>query len=217
MSADFILNVLIVDDHKLFRMGMDMFVKSFSEVRSVYQASNGKEALEVLMSSKIDVVLLDLEMPVMDGWEASKEIIAEYPTIKIIVISMHDSLQTVSDLIECGVHSYLLKDATPEDVHKAIISVVNNDFYYNNLVSRALHKRIKSRKSVVEDLANITPRETEILSLICQELTMKEIGELLFLSEQTVQNHRKNLMKKTKAKNTVGLVKFAFQKGIASF
>ena len=146
------------------------------------------------------------------GGETAKKIVSKFPDIKIIMISMHDSLQIISDLIEIGVHSYLLKNADPDEVHKAIVSVVNNDFYYNQLVSKALHKRVQKDgiKKGVARRADVSPREIEILQLICQELTMKEIGEKLFLSEQTVHTHRKNLMRKTRAKNAVGLVKVRF-------
>lgn len=196
-----------------------MLLQSFDEVTTVEEAENGKEALTKLNEGSFDLVLLDLEMPVMDGWETSKKITLKHPDVKIIMISMHDSLQIISDLIETGVHSYLLKNAEPEEVHRAILSVTNNDFYYNQLVSKALHKKVQ--KDGIDKgtgrRADLSPREVEILQLICQELTMKEISEMLFLSEQTVHTHRKNMMKKTKAKNAVGLVKFAFQNGISGF
>jgi two-component system, NarL family, response regulator DegU len=213
------LRILITDDHTLFRKGTMILVRAFKEVGLVNEASNGKEALEELSKNPYDIILLDLDMPVMDGWEASKKIISKHPEVKIIMISMHDELQIISDLIEIGVHSYLLKNAETEEVHKAILSVINNDFYYNQLVSKALHKKIQKdgiNNSDVPSRGDVSPRETEVLQLICQELTMKEIGEKLFLSEQTIHTHRKNLMKKTKAKNAVGLVKFAFQHGIAA-
>lgn len=184
------------------------------------EAQNGKEALEKLASGSFDLILLDLEMPVLDGWETAKRIVSKFPEIKIIMISMHDSLEVISDLIEIGVHSYLLKNADPDEVHRAILSVVNNDFYYNQLVSKALHKKVQQNgmaRQGVPKRADVSPREVEILQLICQEFTMKEIGERLHVSEQTIQTHRKNLMKKTKARNAVGLVKFAMQTGIASF
>lgn len=219
MSESEKLNILVTDDHTLFRRGTMMLVKSFEEVASVDEAENGKEALEKIATGEFDVLLMDLEMPVMDGWEASKKITAKYPDVKIIMISMHDSLQIVSDLIEIGVHSYLLKNAEPSEVHRAIVSVINNDFYYNQLVSKALHKKVQKTglDKGVARRADISPREIDVLQLICQELTMKEIGEKLFISEQTIHTHRKNLMRKTKAKNAVGLVKFAFQNGIAGF
>ncbi len=214
------LNILVADDHTLFRKGTMMLLETFDEVDQIDDAKNGKEALQKLDEGHFDLVLLDLEMPVMDGWETSKKIVSKFPKTKIVMISMHDSLQIISDLIEIGVHSYLLKNADPEEVHKAIISVRNNDFYYNQLVSTALRKKIQREgieKKSVQNRGDVSPREVEILQLICQELTMKEIGEKLFLSEQTIQTHRKNLMRKTQAKNAVGLVKFAFQNGIASF
>lgn len=214
------LSILVADDHTLFRKGTMMLLETFQEIGHVDDAKNGKEALRKLSEREFDLLLLDLEMPVMDGWETSRKVIAKFPKTKIVMISMHDSLQIISDLIEIGVHSYLLKNADPEEVHRAIISVINNDFYYNQLVSKALHKKIKRdglEKSTIQNKADVSPREVEILQLICQELTMKEIGEKLYLSEQTIQTHRKNLMKKTQAKNAVGLVKFAFQNGIAAF
>lgn len=214
------LRILVTDDHTLFRKGTMMLLETFVEVGDVDDAKNGKEALQKLNEDHFDLILLDLEMPVMDGWETSRKIVAKYPKTKIVMISMHDSLQIISDLIEIGVHSYLLKNADPEEVHKAIVSVINNDFYYNQLVSTALRKKIQKdgiEKGTVKNRGDVSPREVEILQLICQELTMKEIGEKLFLSEQTIQTHRKNLMRKTQAKNAVGLVKFAFQNGIASF
>ena len=212
------LSILITDDHTLYRKGMVLLLKSFDQVGSVEEASNGKEALEKLATQHYDIILLDLDMPIMDGWETSRHIVSKMPDLKIVMISMHEELQTISDLIEIGVHSYLLKNAEPEEVQKAIESVVNNDFYYNQLVSKALHKKIQEGGQDPEPKrSDVTPRETEVLQLICQELTMKEIGEKLFLSEQTIQTHRKNLMKKIKAKNVIGLVKFAFQNRIASF
>lgn len=216
------LSVLLVDDHSLFRVGTRLIIDQFNEVGDIEEAEGGEHALEVLSKRRFDIMLLDLHMPVMDGKQTAEAVIIKYPDLKIIMLSSHDSLDTVSEMIELGIHSYLIKDASPEELRKAIVSVINNEFYYNQLVSRALRKRIE-KKGVInqENVAGtnegISPREAEILQLICQELTMKEIGERLYLSEQTIHTHRKNLMKKTKAKNAVGLVKFALQKGIATF
>ena len=210
------LNILVTDDHTLFRKGTIMLLKSFDFVGEVDEAENGRDALDKLKSRHFDLILLDLEMPVLDGWETSKKVVNRFPELKIIMVSMHDSLPIISDLIEIGVHSYLLKNADPSEVKKAILSVINNDFYYNQLVSNALKRKPQAANEKKKSNGEISPREVEILQLICQELTMKEIGEKLFLSEQTIHTHRKNLMKKTKAKNAVGLVKYAFQNGIAT-
>lgn len=216
---DKVIRVLIADDHTLFRKGMSMMVKTFPGVVSVHDVENGQKALDYLADNPVDILLLDLEMPVLDGWETSRKVVNKFPDTYIIMISMHDSLKLISDLIEIGVHSYLLKSAEPEEVQKAMISVINNDFYYNQLVAKALHQKVKSGnadKLLGDDKSQLTKREIEILELICQELTMKEIGEKLFISEQTIHTHRKNLMRKTEAKNAVGLVKFAIQNHIVS-
>lgn len=216
---DKVIRVLIADDHTLFRKGMSMMVKTFPGVVEVKDVENGQKALDYLADNPVDILLLDLEMPVLDGWETSRKVVNNFPDTYVIMISMHDSLKLISDLIEIGVHSYLLKSAEPEEVQKAIMSVINNDFYYNQLVAKALHQKVKSGgadKILTDDKNQLTKREIEILELICQELTMKEIGEKLFISEQTIHTHRKNLMRKTEAKNAVGLVKFAIQNHIVS-
>lgn len=212
------VSVLVVDDHTLFRKGMVMMLKTFPTIKEVMDAENGKEAVNMMKERPFDLMLLDLDMPVMDGWKTSKYILKNYPSTHIIMVSMHDSLSIVSKLIELGVHSYLLKNASPEEVQKAIASVINNDFYYNQLVASALNEKMNSSANLktVSESSNLTKREIEILGLICQELTMKEIGEQLFISEQTIHTHRKNLMRKIEAKNAVGLVKFAIQNQIVS-
>ncbi len=213
------MRVLIADDHTLFRKGLSMMVKSFPGVSSVNDVENGQQALDYMSENPVDILLLDLEMPVLDGWETSRKVVDIFPDTYTIMISMHDSLKLISDLIEIGVHSYLLKSAEPEEVQKAMMSVINNDFYYNQLVAKALHQKVKlgaADKLLDNDKNQLTKREIEILKLICQELTMKEIGEELCVSEQTIHSHRKNLMRKTDAKNAVGLVKFAIQNNIVS-
>ena len=187
-------------------------LETFDEVGDIFEASNGEEALAILKEEKIDLILLDLEMPVVDGWETARRVTDLYPDIYIIMISMYDNLKIISDLIEIGVHSYLLKSAEPEEVHRAMTSVLDNQFYYNQLVSKALHSKIKGQSSVETGI--LTKREVEIVRLICQELTMKEISERLFLSEQTVLTHRKNLMKTMNARNSVSIVRYAIQNGI---
>lgn len=215
------VNVLVVDDHTLFRKGMVMMLNDFPEIESVLDAGNGQEALDLMSEQAFDLLLLDLDMPVLDGWETSRRVLKAYPETHIIMVSMHDSLSVVSQLIDLGVHSYLLKTASPEEVQKAIVSVMNNDFYYNQLVAKALHQELKSNRRMPVINAGVpkdlTKREVEILELICKELSMREIGEQLFISEQTIQTHRKNLMKKAEAKNAVGLVRYAIQNQIVNF
>ena len=210
------INILVVDDHTLFRKGSVMLVKSFDIAENVFEAENGKVAIETVNSQPIDLILLDLDMPIMGGKDTAKQLLKTNPEIHIIMVSMNQELAMISELIEIGVHSYILKDSEPEELNRAVRCVLNNEFYYNQIVSKALHQKFKERPtgSMVEN--NLTRREVEILGLICQELTMKQIGDKLFLSEQTVHTHRKNLMKKVNVSNAVGLVKYAIKERIIS-
>lgn len=210
------ITVLIADDHTLFRKGMVMLLKTFPEISEVRDVENGQKMLDCLKEKPADIVLLDIDMPVLNGKDAAKKILVRWPDVKIIMVSMNEELSTISELIEMGVHSYLLKSAKPEEVRVAIEFVINNDFYYNKIIAKAL-KESHLHTEVDEEKTNVTKREVEILRLICQELTMREIGDKLSLSEQTVHTHRKNLMKKTHSKNAVGLVKFAIQHRVVVF
>ncbi len=213
------INVIIADDHTLFRKGLVMVVSTFENCNVVADFSNGQEALEYLRKEPVDLILLDLDMPEVNGYDTARKIIASYPKTHIIIISSNSELEVIAELIEIGVHSYLLKDAEPAEVLKAIQSVINNDFYYNQVVSKALRQNFqKTRVSESQTKeANLTKREIEVLTLICQEMTVKEISEELILSEQTILTHRKHLMKKIQAKNAVSLVRFAIQNQIISF
>lgn len=213
------INVLIIDDHNLFRKGMVMLLDSFGEIAFADDAENGRKGLKKLKERNFDVVLLDLEMPVMDGWETAKRIAVRFPKIRIIMISMHDSLQIIQDMIEIGAHGFLLKNAQTKEVHRAIISAIKNDFYYNRRVAKALEMSAEEASIAknVAKKADLSPREIQVLRLICKEHSAKEIGKRLNLSEQTVRTHRKNLMRKIGVSNAVGLVRFAVQNGIVRF
>ena len=209
--------VYIADDHTLFRKAMVNLLLTFERVTDVRDAENGKELLALIKNSPPDVAIVDLQMPIMDGAETCENIINKYPDVKIIVLTMHDSGKFILQMMEMGVHAFLLKSSEPEELKKAIYSVVEKDFYHNDLVAAALRKNVKEKKARPKhmfDSVELTEREREILLLICQELTMKEIGQRLFLSENTVRNHRVNIMEKIKVNNIVGLVKYAYDSGL---
>jgi two-component system response regulator DegU len=209
--------VYIADDHTLFRKAMVNLLRTFERVREVKDAENGKELLTLIKYEAPDVVIVDLQMPVMDGAETSEQIIQKFPEIKIIILTMHDSNKFILHMMEMGVHAFLLKNTEPDELEKAIYSVVEKDFYHNDLVATVLRKNVKDRKPgqrPVFQQAELTDREKEILLLICRELTMKEIGQRLFLSENTVRNHRVNIMDKVGVNNIVGLVKYAYETGL---
>ncbi len=192
-------------------------LRSFERVIDVKDAENGKELLSLIKNEIPDVVLVDLQMPVMDGSEACGHIIQKYPDVKIIVLTMHDSNKFILHMMDMGVHAFLLKNTEPDELEQAIYAVADKDFYHNELVAAVLRKNVKERKPGHRpsfDHPDLTDREREILLLICQELTMKEIGQRLYLSENTVRNHRVNIMDKVGVNNIVGLVKYAYETGI---
>jgi len=211
--------VYIADDQTLFRKGISQLVKTFKNVDLVKEAGNGQELLDLVKEEEPSVILMDLDMPIMDGIEASEKVLNKYPDVKIIVLSMHSDQQHIFYLMELGVHAFLLKNAEPEEVENAIISVIKNDFFQNEIVVEALRQGAKNRRKatnrpVFDQNITLSDREKEILILTCRELTMKEISAKLDLSEKTVANHRARMMDKLKAKNTVGLVKYAYESGL---
>ena len=210
------LKVYIADDHTLFRKAMVNLLRSFDRIIDVKDAENGRELLTLMKYEVPDVVIVDLQMPIMDGAEASTQIIQKYLDVKIIILTMHDSNKFILHMMDLGVHAFLLKNTEPDELEKAIYAVADKDFYHNDLVAAVLRKNVKDRAGQRPNFktAELTDREREILFLICQELTMKEIGQRLFLSENTVRNHRVNIMEKAGVNNIVGLVKYAYEAGI---
>lgn len=209
--------VYIADDHTLFRKAMVNLLKTFDRVSEVRDAENGKELLQLIKYEEPHVAIVDLQMPVMDGAETCEHIIKKNPGVKVIILTMHDSQKYILHMMEMGVHAFLLKNTEPDELEKAIYSVIEKDFYHNDLVAAVLRKNVTEKKAGQRPSfkhAEITEREKEVLVLICHELTIKEISQRLSLSENTVRNHRVNMMDKIGVSNTVGLVKYAYESGI---
>ena len=211
------LNVFIADDHTLFRKAMVNLLRGFSNIKDVKDAENGKELLTLMKYQVPDVAIIDLQMPVMDGTETSENILQKYPDVKIIILTMHDSEKFILHMMEMGVHAFLLKNTEPEELEEAIDAVIEKDFYHNDLVASVLRKSVREKKSghrPVFSSNELSDREKEIVILVCRELTNKEIGNKLFLSENTIRNHRVNIMEKVGVTNIVGLVKYAYEAGL---
>lgn len=213
------LKLIIVDDHVLFRQGLTRLLKERLETISIKEAGNGKELLAMLETQKPDIVLMDLEMPEMDGIETSNALLnnPKFSDIKIIVLSMHEQEKFVVELIESGVFGYILKDADIDEVLEAIRAVDNGQYYVSQHTFNAIRKDIsensKFQHSFAQENEKLSPREEEILRLICREYTNKEMAEELNLSVRTIDGHRNRLLKKTGMKNTAGLIKYALQTG----
>ncbi len=213
------LKVYLADDHTLFRKAMVNLIQTFEGVAEVKDAENGKELLTLMKYAEPDVAIIDLQMPIMDGVETAENVLKKYPNTKIIILTMHDSDKYIIHMLEMGVHAFLLKNTDPDELENAIYHVVEKDFYHNELVASALRKNVLEKKAPQRPQfrqANLTEREKEIVLLICQELTIREIGQRLSLSENTVRNHRVNIMEKLGVHNMVGLVKFAYDTGLVN-
>lgn len=209
------INVCIVDDHNLFRKAMVRLLKTFDRVGEVFEAQHGKDLIQVLSRHSPQVVLLDLEMPIMNGVETAETVLPKYPDIKIIVLTQHDSEKYMLHMLEMGVHSFLLKNANPEELEKAIYSVFEKDFYHNDLISSVMRKSLalRAEKPTFSKLVELSDREKEIFRLICEEFSLKEIGAKLNISDKTIHSHKANIQSKLGVKNTVGMIKYAYESG----
>ncbi len=208
--------VVIVDDHKLFRKGIHSLLEDFNFVGDIYEAGNGMELLELLnkLEQKSVIILLDIQMPVMDGIEAQKRIRKLYPGIKVIVLTMQDDEQLILHMISEGVNGYMLKNAEPEELELALQKVIKNDFYFPPDMSGLVLKSVTRKNKTVFDSSEFTDREIEVLDLICREYTATEIADKLNLSPRTVEGYRSKLIDKTGAKNTAGLVVYALKNNL---
>lgn len=204
------INIYIADDHTFVRKGMTRLLKTFNRVGYVAEASDGKELISLVKRTPPDAVLLDLEMPIMGGTEAAKYLVDHFPDVKIIVLTMHTEVFFVLNLIEIGVHGFLSKNAEPEEVERAIYSVIDKDFYRNEIVNNAMLNGVNK----IGTASKLSSREMEILLLISQEYTPAEISMRLQISEKTFFNHRAHILEKIEGRSNVSIVKYAYQHGL---
>lgn len=210
------MRIALVDDHVLFRQGMQAMLEDIEGTECVFSAGNGQELLDKLEEEPVDLILMDLEMPVMDGLTAIPLVNKLKPQTKILIISMHQDDHFISRVMELGANGYLLKDADFEEVETALESVKNSGFYFNDQVSKALLSRLVHKNQIqpsFQSEESLNDREKEVLELICKEKTTAEIGEEIHLSPRTVEGYRKSLLEKTGARNTAGLVVYAAKQG----
>lgn len=205
------IRIALADDQELFLQGLRALLEDYEEFKVVYTANNGKELIDGLKNKKVDIVLIDLEMPVMNGLEATKIIREKYPDVKVLPITMHDEEDFVVHLIENGANGYLVKNVDIEHLADAIYSVIDTGYYFNDMVSKAMVKGLVKSKRIVPTFGqvNLTDRELQVLELICNELTNKEIADRLCVSARTVDGHRERIIQKTGVRNTAGLVMYA--------
>ena len=208
------VNLLIADDHTMFLQGITALLQQEPNITVIDKAINGIEALEIVKKGVVDFVILDISMPEMDGIELSKILKKQYPNVKILIVSTHSNVMVISRLIRIGVNGYLLKNAEKEELLKAINTIASGENYFaEELEEKHLSNSSRIEKQV-SNLTELSSREKEILVLIAHEYNTAEIAEKTFISLNTVNTHRRNLLSKLNAKNTAGLVKYAVENGL---
>jgi DNA-binding NarL/FixJ family response regulator len=208
------IKILIADDHTMFLQGIISLLEQEPNIEIVGKAVNGLEALQVIEQIPVDLLILDISMPEMDGIELSKILKKKFSAIKILVVSTHSNISIISRLIRIGVNGYLLKNAEKAELLKAINTIASGDNYFSEETEeKHLSNNLRIEKQV-STLTELSSREKEILVLIAHEYNTAEIAEKTFISLNTVNTHRKNLLSKLNAKNTAGLVKYAVENGL---
>jgi DNA-binding NarL/FixJ family response regulator len=207
------VDIYIVDDHGLFRQGLKLLLSNLNFIGKIVEANNGEEFITGLKNNPVDVALIDIEMPVMNGIEAAKRAREIQPSIKILALSMYSDKNYYLSMIDAGACGFLLKNSNFDEVEKAITDVCNDKSYISiEILNEILKYPDKASFNVLD--SELTERETEVLLLICKGLTNNEIADRLALSKRTVDKHRENLLLKTQSKNTANLVIYAIKNGL---
>jgi len=212
------ITIAIADDYKIFRDGLKLCFSSDKNLQVIFETDNGEELIESLKTQQPNIIIMDINMPLLDGMEATKIVRKKYPQIKILVITMYDNDKFIINLMENGAHGYLLKNAEPKEIIKAIYAVCENGYYFNDLVNKALLKKLVMKNNLKPSFNHnieLTEREQEVLKMICEEKTAVEIGKEIFLSPRSVEGIRTRLIEKVGVRNTAGLVMFAVKNGLA--
>ena len=216
------IQILIVDDHPMMAAGIKNAISFDEEISVLSVLENGQEALNFLKNIPVDVVLLDIDMPVLNGIETAKQIIAKHPNTKIAMLSMHQEASIIKELVEIGVKGYMIKTIPKEDLIQGIKTIFEGKEYFNSDVTKALlfnkskAKSIEKNKEKSPLLNDLTSRELEVIKYISIGLTNTQIGENLFISPRTVDTHRTNIMRKIDVHNVASLIRFAFQNGLTT-
>ena len=210
------IKVVVVDDHQIFVDGIKVLINSMEGIEVSGEANNGVDLLDCLSKTQADLVLMDVNMPQMDGIEATKKVVEQYPNLKVLMLTMHDSTAYIEKLLKAGAHGYVLKNTGRAELQTAIETVMRGEAYYSAAVTQRIMEGLQKKKKLSNSLGDVelTDREKEVIILIAQEFTTNEIAEKLFISHHTVESHRKNLISKLQVRGVSGLVKYAIQSGL---
>ena len=209
------VQVLLVDDHKMFIDGLQTLLNKSENYDVVATALNGLDAVDFLNNNPVDIVVTDINMPIMSGTELTKSIKENWPETKVLVLSMYNDREIIHEIIVSEAEGYILKNAGKQELINALDRISQGGTYYSNEVIDIISENYTINRQIKENTKDLTSRETEILQLVCQEFSTPEIANKLSISPLTVETHRKNILRKTKKKTIVGLIKFAIQNNLA--
>ncbi len=210
------IQIVIADDHQIVIDGIKAMLESEKGIDVIGEAKNGKELLAQLEELEPDIVLTDINMPHMDGVEVTRRVNSQFKGVKILILSTYDDVRLVKEILKLGAKGYVLKTAAKTELVKAIRTLYEGGTFFSQEISDKILKSMMSSETITDSTESLPPvaltkREMEIIKLIAMEYTGPEIAKKLFISINTVETHRKNLVRKTKSKNTVGLVKYAMR------
>lgn len=203
------MRILLVDDHAIVMDGIAALLAGVKDVTVVGKAADGHQALALLEKLPVDILVTDHSMEGMDGLMLVRTVKRDYPAIKIVVLTMHDEPAIVNEVLRAGVDSYILKKYTHSELQMALEVIKEGGQFWSPEINKILLRRVQPEANM-----QITDRELEVLKLLVNEMSSREIAEQLFISERTVETHRKNLLRKTNSSNVVGLIKYAHTHGL---
>jgi DNA-binding NarL/FixJ family response regulator len=219
MADEHIIKIAIADDHKIFRDGIKMALGSKDNLKMLWEAEDGKEMMHKIAIKRPDVLLMDIRMPEIDGINALQILRKEYADVKIIVLTMYDDEQMINKMMEMGANAYLTKTTDPNEIYQAIVTCVSDEFYFNDLVNKAVMGKLIQKKNlrqntVGETAVSFSEKEVKIIQLLAEDMTTEDISKIIFLSPRTIETIRQNLKNKANVKTIAGLVMYAMRKGV---
>lgn len=214
--SDSLLKIVIADDHQMFIDGVKVLIRNEKRFVIVGEALNGEAALELIAQHQPHILITDINMPGMSGTELTKTVKQQFPQTKVLVLTMYNDREIISEIFGTEAEGYILKNTGKQELITALSRLADDGTYYSNEVMNIMMTAVRKQKKIEKETQHLTPREIEIIRLITQELSTAQIADKLFISPRTVDTHRKNILQKTGVKTIVGLMRFAYENELLS-